>query len=127
MESYWSGIVNQLFRIDPRIRYVGIVDMQYRVMASEMRPGMASLTTSETDRTFVSMVPRVMVEGAQKLASDCGPMEIMTVRYRKVVLAIYNTGQHIVMLSYDPSVETPFTAGLVRELRRVFQYDGAHG
>lgn len=125
MESYWSGIVNQLFRIDPRIRYVGIGDMQYRVMASEMRPGMSSLTTTETDRTFVSMVPRVMVDGAQQLASAYGPMEILTVRYRKVLLAIYNADQHIVMLSYDPSVETPFTEALVRELKRVFQYDKA--
>jgi hypothetical protein len=68
-----------------------------------------------------------MVEGAQKLAFDCGPMEIMTVRYRKVVLAIYNTDKHIIMLSYDPSVETPFTEALVKELRRVFQYDRADG
>lgn len=117
--SYWEKAIARIFEIDARIRYVGIVDMGYRVLASEMRRGMTSLTSMEADRNFVSIVPRAMVDGAQKLEPDCGSMQIMTIRYQKVVVAIYRTLEYVVMLSFDPSVDTPFSTQLTEKLKAI--------
>jgi len=117
--SYWEKTVSRIFDMDERIRYVGIVDMQYHVVASKMRPGISSLTPTEVDWNFVSIVPRTMLDSAQKLESKCGPFQIMTIRYRKVMIAIYRGEHHIVMLSFDSSVETPFLRKLTEELGRV--------
>ena len=98
--SYWKKTVDRIFQIDERIRYVGIVDLGYHVMASEMRSGISSLTSKELDRDFVSMVALTMVDGAKRLENDCGPFKIMTIRYKKLMIAIYRGDHYIIMLSF---------------------------
>jgi hypothetical protein len=117
--DYWGKTVGRIFEIDERIRYVGIVDTAYHVIASKMRSGIHSLTPTELDWDFVSIVPNVMIESAKKLERDCGPFQIMTIRYRKVMIAIYRGERYIIMLSFDPSVETPFLRKLTAELDRI--------
>ena len=46
---------DEVFKIDVGIRYVGIVDAQYRVLVSKMRADIGSLTSARTDRDFVSI------------------------------------------------------------------------
>lgn len=111
--------MDRILGIDPRIRYVGIVDMGYRVVASKMRPGISSLTSTELDWDFLSMVPLALIDGAKRLEKDCGPFQIMTIRYRKMMIAIYRGDRHIIMLSFEPSVETPFLSKLTEELARM--------
>jgi len=117
--NYWEKTVDRIFEIDERIRYVGIVDMAYHVIASQMRPGISSLTPTELDWNFVSIVPRTMLDSAKRLENDCGPFEIMTIRYRKAMIAIYRGDHYIIMLSFEPSVETPFLRKLTEELDRI--------
>lgn len=111
--------MGRIFEIDERIRYVGIVDSAYHVMVSEMRPGVSSLTPTELDRNFVSIVPHAILESAKRLESDCGPFQILTIRYRKLLIAIYRGEHYMVMLSFDPSVDTPFLRKLTEELDRI--------
>lgn len=117
--DYWKKTVDRIFEIDERIRYVGIVDMTYRVIASRMRPGISSLTPTELDWNFVSIVPPMMLDSAKRLENDCGPFQIMTIRYRKLMIAIYRGDRYTIMLSFDPSVETPFLRKLTAELARI--------
>jgi len=35
----------EAFRVDPRIRYVGIVDNEFHILFSKMREGVQSVTT----------------------------------------------------------------------------------
>ncbi len=111
--------MDRIFEIDERIRYVGIVDRTYRVIASRMRPGISSLTPTEVDWNFVAIVPPMMLDSAKRLEKDCGPFQIMTIRYRKLMIAIYRGDRYIIMLSFDPSVVTPFLRKLTAELDRI--------
>jgi len=117
--SYWKKTMERIFQIDERIRYVGIVDMEYHVIESEMRPGVSSLTPVELDRNFVSIVPNTMLNAAKTLEKDCGPFQIMSIRYRRLMIAIYRGERYMVMLSFDSSVETPFLRRLKEELDRI--------
>jgi hypothetical protein len=49
-------ITSRIFGLDWRIRYLGIVDMEYHVLVSQMRPGLASLTDTEKERHLLSIV-----------------------------------------------------------------------
>ena len=93
--------------------------MSHHVIISKMRPGISTLTGSEIDWNFVSIVPGIMLDSAHKLEENCGPFQIMSIRYRKVMIAIYRGDQYITMLSFDPSVETPFLRKLTDELGRL--------
>ena len=123
MQRYWDRIADRIFDIDEKIRYVGIVDASYHVIVSRMRSGISSLTSSELDWNFVSIVPRTMVEGALRLEGTCGPLEIMSIRYRKVMLSLYRAGDYIVTVSFEPTVETPFMQKLTQELSRILYYE----
>jgi hypothetical protein len=116
-------IASRIFDLDSRIRYVGIVDMQYRVLVSQMRPGVTSLTDTEKDRHFLSIVPRIMIEGAEKLEPDSGVLDFVTARYKKVMVDMYRFGQHIVMLTFDASLETPFSSNLLDRVGRILAED----
>ena len=119
LPGYWERAVERIFNLDPAVRYVGIVDLDYHVILSKMRPGFSSLTPTEVDWNFISMVPKLMVDGAQGLENDCGPLRLITVRYRKVMLAIYRGTRHIVMLSFEPTIETPFQDKLATGLESI--------
>lgn len=62
-----------------------------------------------------------MVEGAAKMEVDCGFLEFVTARYKKVMLEIYRVGRHIGMVSFDTSVETPFSSNLARNVERILR------
>ncbi|MGD0175522.1 MAG: hypothetical protein ABSC50_01710 [Candidatus Bathyarchaeia archaeon] len=117
--NYWDRTVERIFNLDQGIRYVGISDLEYHVIVSKMRPGTSSLTPSELDWNFVSMAPKIMVDSAQRLEENCGPLQIMSVRYRRVLLAIYRSSQHIVMLSFESTVESPFLNKLAKGLESI--------
>jgi len=118
-------VASRIFGVDERIRYVGIVDMEYRVLLSQMRSGLSSLTDNEKDRHFLSIVPRIMIEGAEKLEPDSGQLEFVTARYKNLMVEMYRVGQHIVMVSFDPSVETPFSSSLSEQVERIFSEEVA--
>jgi len=119
--SYWEKAVQKILDADPRIRYVGIVDRSYRVIHSQMRQGIRSLTSPETERNFVSMVPPIMVEGADKLESECGSMQGLVIQYKRIVLTIHPVGEYIVVLSFDPSIEMPFLDKLSDLVRSIMK------
>ena len=119
MPSYWDKVVERIFNLDAAVRYVGISDLDYHVVLSKMRPGLSSLTSTEVDWDFLSMVPKLMVDSAQKLEDNCGPLRIINIRYRKVMVTIYRGTRHIVMLSFDPTIETPFLSKLAINLESI--------
>jgi hypothetical protein len=59
---------------------------EYRVLASEQREGVTSLTPEETERNFISIVPQIIVESVEKLSPFLGPVEGITAHYQKGLL-----------------------------------------
>ncbi len=98
-------IVESIFGLDRRIRYVAILDHKYNLRESRMREGMASLTPHQTDRDFMATSPALMLGAAEKLEPYCGTVKRIAVRYDKVLLVFYRTTAHLVVLSLEPQVE----------------------
>jgi hypothetical protein len=97
---------------DSRIRYVAVVDRQFNVLVSQMREGVASLTSEGSDRNFVQLMPPIILDAVEKLAPLLGSVESVTVRYEKVLLVFFSKGNYVVVLSFNPDVTRPFMSAL---------------
>jgi len=94
------------------LRYVGIVDNQYHILLSKMREGVPSVTAAEDDRNFIQLMPPILVEAAEKLQRILGNLDSVTMRYEKVLLVFFRVKKLVVILSYDPTVTTPFVSAV---------------
>jgi len=77
-----------------------------------MREGIASVTTEKQDRDFIQLMPPILVEAAEKMQPVLGRVESATIRYEKVLLVFFRVNSVVVLLSFDPSVTTPFMSAL---------------
>ena len=108
-----------MFKADSRVRYIGVVDEEYHVLASIQRAGTTSFTSDETTRNFVSIVPQIIVEAVEKLSPFLGEVSGITAHYDKVLMLFYRVGSIIVVLSFEPKVETPFYDKITETFRRI--------
>jgi hypothetical protein len=114
-----KDVTEQIFKLDERIRYVAILNLHYDLLESKMRQGVESLTPAQADRHFMEVATPLMVDSAGKLKPFCGAIKRITVLYDKVLLIIYRTALHLVILSMEPGVEQALIdkiGGSVRKL-----------
>ena len=102
----------EAFKKDSRIRYVGIVDRQFRVLVSKMRPGVASITTDDSDRNFVQLMPPIIIDAVEKMSPLLGVVESVTVRYEKLFFVFFAKGSYVIVFSFNPDVQRPFMSAL---------------
>jgi hypothetical protein len=114
-----KDVTEQIFKLDERIRYVAILNLQYDLLESKMRQGVESLTPAQTDRDFMEVATPLMVDSAGRLRPFCGAIRRITVLYDKVLLTLYRTTVHLVVLSLEPDVDQALLdkiGGAVRKL-----------
>jgi hypothetical protein len=107
----------EVFRINDRIRYVAIVDDEFHILYSKMREGVKSITTEEQERSFVQLMPPIIVDAVEKLQPLLGKLDNVTVRFEKVLLVFFRMRNLVVTLSFDPTVTTPFISSLSSSMR----------
>ena len=111
--------VEEAFKKDSRIRYVGIVDNQFHIVLSRMREGVQSVTTEEEERNFVQIMPPIIVDAVEKLEPLLGKLDNVTVRYEKVLLVFFHIQNFTVVFSFNPDVSTPFISSLSETMRTI--------
>jgi hypothetical protein len=99
-------LVDKIFSVDRRIRYVGIVGPapKYELLESRMREDVKSLTPEKIDSEFVEIVPEVILGASEKLEKDLGAIEYSLIRYKNVTLVFFKTPEYTVTLSVEPGV-----------------------
>jgi hypothetical protein len=103
-----EAFVEAMFKSEPDIRYLAIVNPCYEIVISRQREGKPSLTSEETTRNFVSIVPQIIVEAVEKLSPFLGRVEGITAHYEKVLVIFYRVGDLIVSMSFEHDQPTPF-------------------
>jgi len=112
-------IIENIFKLDKRIRYVAILNPRYDLLESKMREGVSSLTPAQTDRDFMRMAAPLMIDSAEKLRPFCGVMRRLTVRYDKVFLVLYRTAAHLLILSLEPQVDQTLLDEIGNSVRKL--------
>ena len=111
--------VEEAFKKDSRIRYVGIIDNQFHIVLSKMREGVQSITTEEQERNFVQLMPPIIVDAVEKLQPLLGKLDNVTVRYQKVLMVFFRIQNFTVVLSFNPDVSTPFISSLSQTIQTI--------
>jgi len=114
-----EAFVQGMFEVDSSIRYIAIVDSKYHILTSEHRDGIIPLTTQETDRNFISIIPQIIVEAVEKLSPFLGPVGGITAHYQKALLIFYRFEDLLVIISFNPEQETPFYNRLIEAFRKL--------
>ena len=109
----------ETFKIEPRIRYVGIVDNEFHILLSEMREGVQSVTTDEQERNFVQIMPPIIVDAVEKMQPMLGKLDRVTVRYEKVTLMFFRLEGFVIVLSFEPKSNAPFSTSISESMRKI--------
>lgn len=111
--------VEEAFKRDSRVRYVGIIDNQFHIVLSKMREGVQSVATEEQERNFVQLMPPIIVDAVEKLQPLLGKLDNVTVRYEKVLMVFFRVQNFTVVLSFNADVSTPFISSLSETMRTI--------
>ena len=103
-----EAFIREMFKAESAVRYIAIVDNEYRVLTSKQREGLPSYMSEEDTRNFTSLVPQLIVEAVEKLTPHLGKVSGVTAHYEKVLVMIYRFGPLIVYMSFETNVKTPF-------------------
>ena len=103
---------DEIFRNEPKIRYVGIIDNTLHVLVSRMREGVQSLTSDDDDRHWLQLVPNILIDCAEKLSPTLGLVESVTIRYEKLFLVFFRLENLTIAISFEPTIVRPFMSAL---------------
>lgn len=114
--------VEEAFNRDRRIRYVGVVDEKLQVLASIMRPGVKSHTTNDIDRRLISVYSPLIVEIVEKFQAHLGRLQVVAIRYEKVVILLYHSGNLTIVLGMEHDGSGPF-ATEIQDLEKLVKLE----
>ena len=115
----WNEFAEYVLATDPLIRYVGVVDNQYRLILSKNRAGVVPFISDETDRRFMPIAPPLILEAVEKLESFVGNLQGVVARYEKLVFAFFRYDGNSIILTAETQIETPLIAKVSRALKEL--------
>jgi len=110
---------NEVFKSDPRIRYIGIVDSGLHVLLSKMREGAPRLTSDTADHNYLQVAPNILIEVAEKLSPALGAVESVTIRYEKLFMVYFRLEGLTIVLSFEPTIVRPFMTALSNSMQEL--------
>jgi hypothetical protein len=115
----WNEFAEYVLATDPLIRYVGVVDNQYRLIFSKNRPGVVPFISDETDRRYMPIAPPLILEAVEKLVGFVGNVHGVVARYDKLVFAFFRYEGHTVIITAETRIETPLLTKVANALTKL--------
>lgn len=109
----FAQLVDNLFALDGRIRYVALLDRNHKLAESRMRTSVQSFTPESYDRKFMGSVPPMILDTLSQLENQCGPLSHISVQYEKVDLIFIPYNNQIIAISLETGPLEP----ILRKLR----------
>src|SRR5437773_11528851 len=81
-----ARLADDLFALDPRIRYVALLDRNHKLIESRMRTNVASLTPERYDWKYMGSNPPLTRDTLSPLEAQCGPLSHISVPYEMIHL-----------------------------------------
>ena len=97
-----KDLVEELFRLDEDIRWVGIVDQNANILQSVQRPGVESLVDAMTEELTLKEFPTIMGLFWRELVGRSGELRSLLVSYTLVYLLSFYVGDLLVVISFEP-------------------------
>lgn len=72
-----------VFAVNPNIRWAGLATKTGQVIFSQMRPGVKSLTPEEDDRLLLELRALFIAEMSERTSQWAGPVQYIAIGYEK--------------------------------------------
>lgn len=96
-------LVDELFKLDKEIRWVGIVDQRGNILGNVQRPGTNSYVDPKTEERTLKEFPTIMGLFWRELVGSSGELNSVVVAYSRVYLLAFYVDDFLVVVSFDPS------------------------
>jgi hypothetical protein len=95
-------LVDELFRLDEDIRWVGIADQQGNILQNAQRRDVESLTDKNTDELTLHVFPTIMgLLWGRLVGTGIGDLRSVVVAYGRVYLMAFYVDELLVVLTFE--------------------------
>ncbi len=100
------------------IRYVAVVE-SFRTVGFKQREGLTLNTPNEIIRNYVSIMPPILIDSVAKLTPYLGEVELVSVRYAKVLHVYFRRANFVAVASFDPGTSESFSSRITEAFNRL--------
>jgi hypothetical protein len=94
--------VEELFRLDEDIRWVGIADQQGNILQNAQRPAVESFTDKNTDELTLHVFPTIMgLLWGRLVGTGIGDLKSVVVAYGRLCLMAFYVDELLVVLIFE--------------------------
>ena len=94
-------LVEELFRLDEDIRWVGIADQQGNILQNAQRPDVESFTDKNTDELTLHIFPTIMgLLWGRPVGAGIGDLKSVVVAYGRLYLMAFYVDELLVILTF---------------------------
>jgi hypothetical protein len=95
-------LVEELFRLDEGIRWVGIADQQGNILQNIQRPNLESFTDKTTDELTLHVFPTIMgLLWGRLVGTGIGDLKSVVVAYGRLYLMAFYVDELLVVLTFE--------------------------
>lgn len=117
----FDKIADEVFKIDPNLRFISIVDRDDRVLLAKMRERISPVNVGQRDEDLASTYPPLIMRAVERLQPNLGNARAVSIRYDKILLTLCRVSDLLVVVSYNPAIETPFLTQFERDIKRIIE------
>jgi hypothetical protein len=104
------SLCDEIFQIDPNIRFVAHLNKDMKLTEMKMRSGVKSLTNEKTDEEFFSIIEPIVLGACGKLENGFGELRTIRVKYERGSIVFLRVHDEMVGMSLNPGPTTPVIA-----------------
>jgi len=95
-------LVEELFRLDEGIRWVGVSDQQGNILQNTQRPEVESFTDKATDELTLHVFPTIMgLLWGRLVGTGIGDLKSIVVAYGRLYLMAFYVDELLVVLTFE--------------------------
>jgi hypothetical protein len=95
-------LVEELFRLDEGIRWVGVADQQGNILQNVQRPTTESLTDKSTDELTLHVFPTIMgLLWGRLVGTGIGDLKSVVAAYGRLYLMAFYVDELLVVLTFE--------------------------
>jgi len=111
-----------VFRLHPKIRFVGLASKDGEVIFSQQRSGTKSFSPEEADRAFVQMGPLILMGVCERLSPWTGRVGSIVINYEKVSSLIMRVKDGYLAMTVEKAGAAETISEVVKSLRRLTDF-----
>jgi hypothetical protein len=108
-----------VFAIHPAIRWVGLATRKGRVIFSQMKEGVSSITPDTNDLSTLEIRTQYIIEGAEQESRWAGALDRITFVFEKYVEVIVPLRDSYVAVTVDKEILPQSYSGISKAIREL--------